>query len=165
MLETYEVDDTTRKMKRVNELTLYKDEQNNRFKGSRKSYDNGYLAHGSIACNGNVLLFHSNHYMHVFDCGTGVRRKKEHYNSTSLISTYCTRSNYYFHMDAACYSWLKKFKLSGFKPRDLTKKDVKELPDLPVVLEQVKKDIESSCSMLGIPSGEFFLILNDVQYQ
>ena len=73
--------------------------------------------------------------MHVFDCGTGVRRKKEHYNSTSLISTYCTRSNYYFHMDAACYSWLKKFKLSGFKPRDLTKKDMKELPDLPVALE------------------------------
>ena len=79
--------------------------------------------------------------MHVFDCATGVRKKKEHYNSTSLISMYCTRSNFYFHMDAACYSWLKKFKLSGFKPRDLTAKEVKELPDCPVVLDKMKQDI------------------------
>lgn len=118
-----------------------KDEAGNKFKGSRKSFEGGYLSRGSIACNGSVLLFHSSHYMHVFDCATGVRKKKEHYNSTSLISTYCNRANLYFHMDAACYSWLKKFKISGFKPRDITLKEVKELPDLPPVLDTIKKNI------------------------
>ena len=44
-------------------------------------------------------------------------------------------------MDAACYSWLKKFKISGFKPRVLGEKEAKSLPDVPVVLEKMKKEI------------------------
>ena len=102
VLETYEVDEN-RKMKRIQELPLYKDDSNNYFKGSRKTHDGGYLSRGSIACNGSVLLWHSSHYMHVFDCATGIRKKKEHYNSTALISTYCTKTNYYFHMDGIYY--------------------------------------------------------------
>jgi hypothetical protein len=53
--------------------------------------------------------------MHIFDTVTGIRRKKEHYNSTNLISCYDPSSNYYYQMDAACYSWLKRFQLSGYK--------------------------------------------------
>ena len=89
---------------------------------------------GSIACNGQVLIWHSNHNWHVFDMSTGVRVYKEHMNSTALISTYDPKENKYYHMDAACYSWLKRWCINGFKPR-VIKKEVKELPDLPVVLD------------------------------
>ena len=94
----------------------------------------GYLFQGSITCNSAVLVFHSNHNLHIFDMATGVRTRKEHLNSTPLISTYDPRDNYFYHMDAACYSWLKRFKLNGYKPR-VIKKEVKELPDLPLILQ------------------------------
>ena len=111
------------------------------FKGSKKNYDYGYLGQGgSIACNGQTLLFHSNHYIHCFDLSTGIRRRKEHINSTALISTYDPSDNYYYHMDAACYSWLKRFNLSGYKPR-VIKKEVKELPDLPIVFDSHKSEM------------------------
>ena len=38
------------------------------------------------------------------------------------------------------------------------KSEVKIEPVLDLAVEQVKKDIESTCSMLGIPSGEFEFI-------
>lgn len=51
VLETYEVSE--RKLRRVNDTTLYKDSEGTKFKGSRKDFDLGYLAQGgSIACNG-----------------------------------------------------------------------------------------------------------------
>ena len=43
-------------------------------------------------------------------------------------------------MDAACYSWLKRCKVNGFKPRVL-KKEAKELPDLPIVFDTSKSEI------------------------
>ena len=145
VLETYEVND--RKMKRINELTLLKNSEGARFVGSRKvTGGGGYLARCSIACNGRVLLFHSAHNMHVFDMGTGVRTLKEHYNSTALISCYDTKLNSYFHMDAACYSWLKRFELAGFKPRDLSVKEVPELPVLPVIFDVPTKEILAQIS-------------------
>ena len=60
-------------------------------------------------------------------------------NSTALISTYDPKENKYYHMDAACYSWLKRWSVNGFKPR-VIKKEVKELPDLPVVLDAQKAE-------------------------
>jgi len=43
-------------------------------------------------------------------------------------------------MDAACYSWLKRCKIVGFKPRVL-EKVVKDLPDLPIVFDTYKSEI------------------------
>lgn len=40
-------------------------------------------------------------------------------------------------MDCACYSWLKRVKISGFKPEVVKKVDNK-LPDLPLVFETHK---------------------------
>ena len=42
VLETYEISE--RKLRRVNETTLYKDNEGTTFKGSRKDFDHGYLA-------------------------------------------------------------------------------------------------------------------------
>ena len=136
VLEIYELED--RVLKRREEIILYKNEAKDNFVGSKKKAD--YMKKGSIACNGQTLLWHSNHNWHAFDLSTGVRVLKEHMNSTALISTYDAKENTYYHMDAACYSWLKKWKVSGFKPRVLTK-EVKELPDLPVVLDAQKAEL------------------------
>ena len=78
--------------------------------------------------------------MHCFNMSTGVRRRKEHLNSTALISTYDRTDNYYYHMDAACYSWIKRFNLAGYKAR-VIKKEVKELPDLPIVFDTHKSEM------------------------
>ena len=43
-------------------------------------------------------------------------------------------------MDAACYSWLKRCKVVGFKPRVL-EKVTKDLPDLPIVFDTYKSEI------------------------
>lgn len=138
-LEIYEVDEAKKTLKLREELQLYKDEQRqNPFTGSRRK--EGYMKKGSIVCNGQVLIWHSNHNWHVFDCSTGVRIRKDHMNSTALVSAYDAKENWYYHMDAACYSWLKKWRVSGFKPRVLTKV-VKEHPDLPPVLDSIKGDI------------------------
>ena len=138
VLETYSVQN--RKLKRIAELPLFKNDNRDYFKGSRRSIDKGgYLARGSIACNGEILIFHSNKHMHFFDMSSGIRMKKEHINSTALITTYDAKTNFYFQMDAACYSWLKKCKIRGFKPRVLGLKKEKEMPQLPMVLDEQKK--------------------------
>ena len=140
VLETYEVSDD-HKMKRIQEQPLYKDSEQNYYKGSKKQKDlGGHLARGSIACNNDVLLWWSAHYFHVYDCSNGQRKKKEHCNSTSYITVYDPKENWYYYMDAACYSWLKRCKVNGFKPRVL-KKEAKELPDLPIVFDTSKSEI------------------------
>ena len=47
------------------------------------------------------------------------------------------------------------------KEEEEAKSEVKIEPVLDLAVEQVKKDIESTCSMLGIPSGEFLFIQYD----
>lgn len=69
-----------------------------------------------------------------------MRKKKDHVNSTSFITVYDAKENWYYYMDAACYSWLKRCRIGGFKPRQLTK-EVKELPDLPIVFDAHKSEI------------------------
>ena len=71
---------------------------------------------------------------------TGIRKRKEHVNSTSYITVYDAKEQWYYYMDAACYSWLKRCKIQGFKPRVLTK-EVKDLPDLPIVYDTHKSEI------------------------
>ena len=108
MLEIYEVEDRVLRFRQ--ELPLYKDEQLTKpFTGSKKKQHDKYMRNGSIACNGQTLVWHSNHSLHVFDLSTGQRIKKDRLNSTALISTYDAKENYYYHMDAACYSWLKRW--------------------------------------------------------
>jgi hypothetical protein len=95
---------------------------------------------GSIACNGQTLIWHSNNRYHIFELAKGVRLEKKHMNSTDLISCYDNFENYYYHMDACCYSWLKRWQTENFKPRTLAKK-VRDLPDPPIVLDQVKGEL------------------------
>lgn len=137
-LEIYEVDG--KELRRVQELTLLKNEDGDNFVTKRGHNDSRYLLKGSMACNGAVLIWHSSHRWHMFDVVTGIRFKKEHLNSTGLISTYCAKDNAYFHMDAACYSWLKKWKVTGFEPRVIGTK-VKKMIELPVVLDSLKGQI------------------------
>jgi len=126
VLEVYETEE--RKLKRINEVTLFKNNNFECYKGSKKAKDKGgHLARGSIACNNEVLIFWTAHNFHVYSVSTGVRLKKEYVNSTSYITTYDAKENWYYFMDAACYSWLKRTKVSGFKPRVITK-EVQELP-------------------------------------
>ena len=100
----------------------------------------GHLCRGSLACNGETLIWFARHWFHVFDVETGVRRRKDNVSSTGMISCYDAKENWYYYMDAACYSWLKKFHVSGFTPR-VIKKEAKELPDLPIVFDQPKSEI------------------------
>ena len=44
-------------------------------------------------------------------------------------------------MDAACYSWLKRHKVPGFKPKVVGEKVKKDLPELPIVFDEVKGEI------------------------
>ena len=135
-LEIYECEGNILKFRE--ELFLFKNEEKQPFKGSRGK--SSYLRRGSIACNGRNLIWHSNNRHHIFDCGSGVRVHKNHVNSTDLISTYDAKENYYYHMDACCYSWLKRWRFTNFKPRVITKV-VKELPDLPIVFDTSKSEI------------------------
>lgn len=88
MCEVYEVSEDN-KMKRIQEVKLYKNENQDYYKGSKKQKDDGgHMARGSMACNGEILLWYSSHNLHVYDMNTGMRVKKEHTNSTSLITCY-----------------------------------------------------------------------------
>jgi len=58
-------------------------------------------------------------------------------NSTAFITCYDKKENWFYFMDCACYSWLKRVKISGFKPEVVKKVDNK-LPDLPLVFETHK---------------------------
>lgn len=119
---------------------LYKNDQGSHFTGNKGRNDSQYLLKGSLACNGAVLIWHSSHRFHIFDMATGIRFKKDHLNSTALISTYDAKENYYFHMDAACYSWLKRWRVEGFKPRVLTK-EKKKIAELPIIFDSIKGEI------------------------
>ena len=114
--EVYEVSDD-RKLSLQREVNLYKSE-GEYYKGSKKNIEKGgHLARGSIACNGELLIFWTAHYFHVYEMSTGMRKKKDHVNSTSFITVYDAKENWYYYMDAACYSWLKRCRINGFKPR------------------------------------------------
>jgi len=84
MLEIYECENKVLTFRE--EIALYKNEAKEAFHGSRSK--NNYLKRGSIACNGQTLVWFSNHRLHIFNLSTGIRAKKEHLNSTALISTY-----------------------------------------------------------------------------
>ena len=43
-------------------------------------------------------------------------------------------------MDAACYSWLKRWRISGFKPRVIGSK-IKKMVELPIVLDSAKGQV------------------------
>lgn len=131
-----------RKLKRINEVVLKKNAEGDLYRGckAKQKDKGGHLTRGSMACNGEVLLWWSAHYFHVYEMSTGIRKKKEHCNSTAFVTTYDAKENWYYYMDAACYSWLKRCKIAGFKPRVLTK-EVKELPDLPIVFDTVKGEL------------------------
>ena len=141
VLEVYEVSED-RQMKRINEVVLYKNAQMEPYRGckGKQKEKGGHLARGSMACNQEVLIWWSAHYFHVYEYATGIRKRKEHVNSTSYITFYDAKENWYYFMDAACYSWLKRCKIAGFKPRVLTKQE-KDLPDLPIVLDGLKGEI------------------------
>lgn len=139
VLETYEVSEE-RKMRRINELPLYKNEDTY-YSGSSKNIENGgQLARGSFICNESVLLWWSAHNFHCYDMNTGVRKFKQHVNSTAFITCWDHKEEWYYNMDAACYSWLKRVKIAGFKNRD-TKKLKKDFPDLPIILDETKSEI------------------------
>ncbi len=72
--EVYEIDDE-RKMKRIREVPLYKDSEcTNYYKGSRKTKDHGgHMARGSMACNGEVLMWFSSHALHIYNLDSGAR--------------------------------------------------------------------------------------------
>ena len=139
ILEVYEVEEEDKRMKRINEVILYKNDQMEYYRGckAKKKEKGGHLARGSIACNQETLLWWTAHNFHVYEYTTGIRKQKENVNSTSYISFYDARENWYYYMDAACYSWLKRCRIPGFKPR-VPKTSAKELPDLPAVLTEPK---------------------------
>ena len=89
VLEVYEIEVEDRTMKRINEQTLYKNDQGALYSGSKKNIDKGgHLARGTIACNQEVLLWWTAHNFHVYEYATGIRKIKEHVNSTSYITVY-----------------------------------------------------------------------------
>lgn len=141
VLEVYEMSEE-REIKRVNEVVLYKNDQMDYYKGcgSKQKEKGGHMARGSIACNQETLIWWSAHNKHVYEYSSGIRKEKEYCNSTSWITFYDAKENWFYNMDAACYSWLKRCRLPGFKPRVICKKE-KELPDLPIVLDKLKGDI------------------------
>ena len=141
VLEVYEISVEERTMKRINEQPLYRNDQGAYYKGSKKNIDKGgHLARGSMACNQEVLLWWTAHNFHVYEYATGIRKKKEHVNSTSYITCWDSKEEWYYYMDAACYSWLKRCKVAGYKNRVL-EKAAKELPDLPIVFDTYKSEI------------------------
>jgi hypothetical protein len=95
-------------------------------------------------CNGAVLVWCSRNSWHVFDLSTGIRIKKEKYNSSPYPSCYCTKENQWFNFDCASYATLFAWKCEGYKARVIGKKEEVKVGDLPIILDSVKGEILSS---------------------
>ena len=135
VLEVYDIDSEERTLKRTLEQPLYKDDQGTYYKGSKKQKDKGgHLARGSIACNQEVLLWWTAHNFHVYEYATGIRKNKQYCDSTSWISTWDSKEEWYYYQDCCSYAWLKRCKIRGYKNRVLSKGKI-ELPELPIVFD------------------------------
>ena len=56
-----------------------------------------------------------------------------------MIGTYCLKSEFFFIMDTCSYSWLRRYKIKGFKNNLIKKK--KKMPKKVIVLDKLKSQI------------------------
>ena len=103
-------------LSRVGEVTLYKNDSYEPFIGRRKVIDSNYLTNGSIACNGELLVWRSRRKIHIFSLETGVRLHKELVPPNIWISTHDNLDNYFYHTSHMCSPFgLERFRIEGFK--------------------------------------------------
>ena len=130
MCEVYEIVNSedadaskVKKLKRINEVSLYK-EEGKYYSGSKDTKERGgHLARGSMACNGQILLWRSACNIHVYDFSNGLRLEKNHETSTAWITYYDVKDKYFFALDCCSYSWLKQYTVEFFEPKNLNKPD------------------------------------------
>ena len=97
-----------------------------------------------IACNGNLLVWHAKHNVHIFDLNTGKRQKRfDVHGGSNYLTCYDSVTSNFYSGDASVYSYWDVWKISGFmtiEENEEKKVDYK-LPTIPVVLEDPKKKI------------------------
>ena len=82
--------------------------------------EGGYLNYGSLVTNGEEMLWLSRHNVHIFNVADGVRKSKQRSfkkDGAAHITCYDKASNKFYGMDAAVYSWLDEFEVSGYTPK------------------------------------------------
>ena len=98
--EIYELDHQKHReicrLSRVGEVTLYRNDSYEPFIGRRKILDVNYLTNGSLACNGELLVWRSRCKIHIFSLETGVRLHKEEVKGNVWISTHDNLDNYFY---------------------------------------------------------------------
>ena len=138
------------KLKYIKDIKLMDDQENEKNwigKESNNLDKGGYFDHGSMACNGDFLVWHSRKNVHVFDLKSGKRVFKENRHSGIHLSCFEAMSSQWYSCDADCYSWLDEWQIKGFKTIVRSGEDEKEelkLPEVPVVLDEPKAKIKAS---------------------
>ena len=84
------------RLSREKSIILYSNSSYDKFIGRRKSIDTSYLINGSIACNGELLVWRSRCKIHVFSLSSGIRLHKELIPNNPWISTYDLTDNYFY---------------------------------------------------------------------
>lgn len=69
----------------------------------------------SICSNGTQLVLMTPSKILIFNHEDGKNLLDENVSSSELIMTYDVSDGYFYHSDVACYGWLKRFKIRGFK--------------------------------------------------
>ena len=73
----------------------------------------------------------------------GKRLLSDQVNSSALIMSYDSSDGYFYHSDVACYGWLYKLKITGFKEPTKKPKGAKDdgLPELPIFFDKLKGSV------------------------
>ena len=110
VLEVYELNDRTLKLKKQVSLNRY---EGATFRGSR--YRNEYIRRGSLACNGHILIWHSACRVFTFNVETGMRLNSEYIDDEST-STYDSKENKFYQFRTyQGASDFKHFEITGFR--------------------------------------------------
>ena len=105
----------------VSEQKLYEEDGTTSWIGRKKSNDpesGGYLNYGTFVHNGFTLIWLSRKNYHVFEWKTGKRerRVKNHFSAAHITCFNPVKSKFY-GQDAAVYSWLDEFEITGYATR------------------------------------------------
>ena len=142
---------------------LYDEDGSTNFVGRKTKNDDakyGYLNHGTFICNGVHLIWLSRRFFHLFNLEDGIKEKKTRCfksDGKPHITCYDKLCNKFYGQDADVYSWLDEFEISGFmfkvgKAEEEEKKQ--ELPEIKFILDEQKKTINHSLSLLKEPQTQ-----------
>ena len=89
-----------------------------------------------MTANDDVVIVQMSNRSYVWNLESGVLLTDFYVGD--LTGNYCPKKNIFYKMDLCSYSWLYTFTVKNFKPRDLTVKKKKKLPEQAILLDETK---------------------------